>query len=132
MLNAPSNILECIEDGYRLPLKFNPPSFSQNNHSSAGVHQEFVDDAVHSLLSNRCVVKVNKQPHICSPLSVVSNATGKLRLVLNLKNLNKFLHVVTFKYEDLCVAALMFEKNDYLFKFDLKSGWISTQSAMSS
>ena len=28
-----------------------------------------------------------------------------------------------FKYEDLRVAALMFEKHEYLFKFDLKSGY---------
>ena len=48
---------------------------------------------------------------------------GKLRLVLNLRYLNQFLHVSHFKYEDLRVAALMFEKHDYLFKFDLKSGY---------
>jgi len=65
-------------------------------------------------------MKVDQQPHVCSPLSVVSNAVGKLRLVLNLKYLNKFLHVMTFKYEDLHVAALLFERNDYMFKFDLK------------
>ena len=28
-----------------------------------------------------------------------------------------------FKYEDLRMAALMFERNDYKFKFDLKSGY---------
>ena len=29
----------------------------------------------------------------------------------------------TFKYEELRVAALMFDKNEYLFKFYLKSGY---------
>ena len=60
---------------------------------------------------------------MCSPLSVVSNTAGKLQLVLNLRYLNQFLHVVRFKYEDLLIAALMFEANEYLFKFDLKSGY---------
>ena len=30
---------------------------------------------------------------------------------------------MTFKYKDLHVAAFMFEKNEYLFKYDLKSGY---------
>jgi len=31
--------------------------------------------------------------------------------------------VVNFKYEDLRTAALMFEKGEYMFKFNLKSGY---------
>ena len=54
---------------------------------------------------------------------MVANAEGKLRLVLNLKYLNQFLHKVKFKYEDIRVALLMFTKEDFLFKFDLKSGY---------
>jgi len=61
--------------------------------------------------------------YLCSPLSVVANATGKLCLVLNLKYLNNYLHVIGFKYEDLRTVALMFEADEYLFKFDLKSGY---------
>ena len=48
---------------------------------------------------------------------------GKLRLVLNLRYVNQFLHVTKFKYEDLRVATLMFERNEHMFKFDLKSGY---------
>ena len=113
-------MLDCIEHGYRLPLKFLPPPYSQNNHKLAILHQSFVDDAVLSLINNRCVVQVSEKPHVCSALSVVSNSSGKLRLVLNLWYLNQFLHVISFKYEDLRVAALMFEKDEFLFKFDLK------------
>ena len=54
---------------------------------------------------------------------MVANAEGKLRLVLNLKYLNQFLHKFKFKYEDIRVALLMFTKQDFLFKFDLKSGY---------
>ena len=109
--------------GYRLPLKFIPPSHCQQNHKSTELHSVFVDQAVQSLIANHCVIKVNSQPEVCSPLSVVGNAQGKLRLVLNLKYLNQFLHVLSFKYEDLRTAALMFEQGEYMFKFDLKSGY---------
>lgn len=83
----------------------------------------FVDEAVQNLLSHCCVSRVEQIPLVCSPLSVVANSDGKLRLVLNLRYLNQFLHVVSFKYEDLRVAALLFELKEYLFKFDLKSGY---------
>ena len=51
------------------------------------------------------------------------NLEGKLRLVLNLKHLNQFLHKDKFKYENLRMALLMFQKDDLLFKFDLKSDY---------
>ena len=98
-----------------------PPTYFQENHKSAISHCPFVNEAIKGLLSNRCAMRVEK-PHVCSPLSVVSKSTGNLHLVLNLQYLNQFLHVASFKYEDLRIAALMFEANDFLFKFDLKSG----------
>ena len=123
VLQAPPPILECIEKGYRLPLKFIPPSHSQSNHKSAELHHEFVDEAIQNLIQNRCIVSKDQKPYICSPLSVVENSSGKLRLVLNLRYLNQFLYAPHFKYEDLRVAALLFEKHEFLFKFDLKSGY---------
>ena len=123
VLQAPPPILDCIENGYRLPLKFIPPPHCQSNHKSTVVHHSFVADAVENLVKNRCALRVSGRPHVCSPLSVVSNSAGKLSLVLNLRYLNQYLHVLTFKYEDLRVAALLFDVDEYLFKFDLKSGY---------
>ena len=68
-------------------------------------------------------MKVQSKPEVCSPLSVVGNPEVKLRLVLNLRYLSQFLYVQSFKFEDLRTAALMFEQGEYLFKFDLKSGY---------
>ena len=123
VLQAPPPILDCIENGYRLPLKFIPPTHCQPNHKSTVIHRSFVEEAVENLVNNRCVLRVSERPHVCSPLSVVCNSAGKLRLVLNLRYLNQYLHVLTFKYEDLRVAALLFDANEYLFKFDLKLGY---------
>ena len=43
--------------------------------------------------------------------------------VINLWYLNRFLWQDNFKYEDLCIAMLMFQKGDYLFSFDFISQW---------
>ena len=120
VLKTPDTVLEYIENNYRLPIRFLPPSHNHSNNKSTETHQQFVDEAVHSLLANR---KVETEPWVCSPLSVVSNSVGKLCLILNLWYVNQFLHVTKFKYEDLRVAVLMFERNKYMFKFDLKSSY---------
>ena len=54
---------------------------------------------------------------------MVENSSGKLRLVLNLQYLNQFLYTPHLKYEDLRVAALLFERHEFLFKFVLKSDY---------
>ena len=54
---------------------------------------------------------------------MVDNGRRKRRLVINLHYLNQSLWKDKFKYEDLCTAMLMFQKDDYMFSFDLKSGY---------
>ena len=49
----------------------------------------------------------------------------KKRLVLNLRHMNK-LHVVRkqkLKYEDMSIAMMLFRPGEYMFTFDLKSGY---------
>ena len=116
-------ITSCIREGYKLPLRNLPEKFSMPNQQSALDHNEFVSQALEELEQNQCIIKTQDPPHVCSPLSVVSNRQGKLRLVLNLRYLNQFLWVDKFKYEDLRTAMLMFQRDDYLFSFDLKSGY---------
>ena len=61
------------------------------------------------LLATGCILKVDKRPFICSPLSV-AEGPNKKRLVVNLRYLNSFLWKQ--KYEDLHTALLLFEKGD--------------------
>ena len=68
-------------------------------------------------------MRVQQQPEVCSPLLVMGNLLGELYLVLNLKYLKQYLHVLNFNYGDLRIAALMFEQGDYnMFKFNWKFG----------
>jgi len=116
-------VLDCIIDGYKLPLRVVPDCFTKKNQESALKNSNFVAEALRELETNRCIERVDDQPHICSPLSVVENGKGKSRLVINLRYLNQFLWKDKFKYEDIRIAMLMFQKNDFMFSFDLKSGY---------
>ncbi|KAL5506337.1 hypothetical protein EMCRGX_G007955 [Ephydatia muelleri] len=53
----------------------------------------------------------------------VTNGVGKMRLVVNLRHVNGFLWKQKFKYEDLRVAMMLFEQGEWLYSFDLKSGY---------
>ena len=93
------------------------------NHRSAQQNKEFVTEAVSDLIIKQCIKKVKNVPHVCSPLSVVISNSGKKRLVIDLRYLNQHLLWEKFKYEDLRLAMLMFEKGDFMFSFDLKAGY---------
>jgi len=62
-------------------------------------------------------------PYICSPLAGVVSQKGNKALVINLKHLNQNLWKEHFKYEGLCTVMQMISKHDYVFTFDLKSGY---------
>ena len=61
-------------------------------------------------------------PIVCSPLSVVTNASGK-RLVLDLRYVNQFLPDCKFKYEGLELVPTLFNCGNYFTTFDPKSGY---------
>ncbi len=122
-LGAPDFVVDTIETGYVLPLKSIPAPFSRRNQTSAMHNTGFVQQSLADLLASNCIREVPQEPYICSPLSVVESSGGKKRLVINLRHLNKFLWKQKFKYEDLRVAILLFENGDFLFSFDLKSGY---------
>ena len=123
VLKAPLPVREWVAEGYKLPFLSLPPPYFRTNQRSALDNVGFVSSAISELLANRCIKEINHKPHICSPLSVVANSTGKLRLVLNLRYLNQYLLRDKFKYEDLRIAMQMFEPDDYMFTFDLKAGY---------
>ena len=91
------SVLSIIESGYALPLKSEPPVRSQKNQPSAYFRSEFVQTSIEELLVGGCIKQIELKPHICSPLSVVENSSGKLRLVVNLRYLNKYLWKQKFK-----------------------------------
>ena len=51
------------------------------------------------------------------------NTKGKKRFVINSRYLNQFLKKESFKYEDLRTLLTLLKTQDYLCKFDLKSGY---------
>ena len=81
-----------------------------------------MEEAIHELVSTRCVEQCSECPVVCSPLSVVVNRKGKKRLVLDLRYVNQFILMKKFKYEGLNMVPQLFCKGDFFHHVRLKVG----------
>ena len=90
-LEPSSFVKEVIMQGYRIPFIRLRDPVCYKNHKSAIEHSKFVQDAIQELVSKHCVVQSFQCPAVCSPLSVVVNARGKERLVIDLCYINQFI-----------------------------------------
>ena len=116
-------ILDVIDEGYRIPFYSTPPpSFSRNN-KSALAHRSFVDEAISELLLTYRVFETDVIPRNVNPLSVSIQSSGKKRLILDLRLINKHLWKKSVKFEDLRVALNYLEKGHFMFSFDIQSGY---------
>ena len=120
-LHASKFVLNVIEQGYKLPFEQPCPSFLAKNNASSRQHPKFVTESIDKLLQQNCIREVSGPSFCCNPLTV---ATGKkLRLVLDLRHVNKFLQTFKFRYENLKTLVKIFEPGFFFATFDLKNGY---------
>lgn len=104
------NVLNVIKHGYFLPLIAEPPGSFDNNNKSSFKHPTFVTHVILELLKAGC-----------NPITVAEGK--KLRLVLDLRNVNEYITNTKFKYDNLSTVAEILEKYDFFTTFDLTSGY---------
>ena len=93
-------ILLVIEEGYKLPFKTFSPSACIKNNKSAKENVSFVTEEIQSLLRKDVISESKQKPTVVNPLTVAYNKEGKLRLVLDCRHTNEYLHKFRFRYED--------------------------------
>jgi len=121
-MGASGWVLRILEEGYRLPFITQPRPAVMKNHRSAETHSSFVQSAIQELVSAGSARPVTSaEATIVSPLGVVEGK--KLRLILDLRVLNKSLATFRFRCDGLDCLAEMYRKGDYVVQFDLKSAY---------
>lgn len=123
-IDAPAYLLDVIKNGYRLPFKSNnlEPRFTLSNATMSPEDINFVTSEIESLIQTEAVSEVDAPAQVNSPLFVVRN-TGKPRMIINLKRLNRALICPRFKYEDLDLVSRWIIPKGWLTKFDMKAGY---------
>ena len=119
-------LAQWIRDGIPLHwenLKVKATACFVPNHKGALEHDAFVSKSVLELLVAGAIMMVSTRPKCVHPLNVVPKKNGKLRLILDLRHVNKFLHKFKFKFESLADAAMLMQPNDLLCSADLTNGY---------
>ena len=116
-------VMDVISSGYKLPLRYEPKSVTLRNNLSSVNHSVFVDTEISNLLRKKCISQVKFVPTVVNPLTVADNSRSKLRLVLDCRHINLFLHKFKFAYENEATAKILFKKGDFAFHFDLMAAY---------
>ena len=122
-IGASPFILSIIQYGYKIPFITAPSKIVQRNNQSALQHDQFVEQAILELVQSGRIVRTDEIPHVVNPLSVSVQPCGKLRLILDLRHVNKYVSKNSVKYEDWRTALTYFQINSFMILFDLKSGY---------
>ena len=81
-----------------------------------------MNDSIKELLESKRIAEVPFKPDVVNPLSVSSNK-GKRCLILDLRYVNDYLEKHKIKFKGWKTFQNYIPSNNYLFKFDLKSGY---------
>ena len=87
-LKASKFTMDIIRNGYILPFENTPPPFYAQNNKSSLRETKFVEESILKLLTDGCIRSVKEPPHCINPLTVAER-NSKLRLVLDLRHVNK-------------------------------------------
>ena len=122
-IGASQYILDVIDSGFRIPFHSTPLVSFSNNNKSTLANASFVDEAISELLLTNRIFESDAIPHNVNPLSVSVQSSGKKRLILDLRIINKHVWKQTVKFEDLKVALNFLDAGHFMFSFDIKSGY---------
>ena len=101
------------------------PPCNIRNHKAAYTpeHKAFISDCVAKLVQANAAQQWRGKPRCVHPLTVVPKKNGKLRLILDLRHVNQYLHVPKFKFESLLELSHLLLPEANMFSIDLQDGY---------
>jgi hypothetical protein len=124
-IGAPKFVVNWIKDGIPLEFSQEPPRVHIHNPQLTKRQADFVDQEIHELKKcgaiRQCVP--GEVPHCVCPIKTVPKKGNQLRLIHDLREVNKFVNVSKFSNEGIDVVTSLLQYNDYMITVDLKSGF---------
>ena len=121
-IGANVSVIDVLENGYKIPLITLPKAAKFPNNHSALNNANFVTQTVEELLNTGRIKEVKNPPYAVNPLSLSENGSHKLRLILDLRYVNKHVFKDKIKFDDWKIMQDFLEPTDLLFKFDISQG----------
>ena len=111
-----------ISKGYVIPFRKLPETAIIRNNKSSLIHPVFVHNAIDELLLSGAIIETVRPVTVINPLTVAER-NSKLRLVLDLRYINKLVVLDKMRFEGSDTFVQYIEPNSWMFSFDLKSGY---------
>ena len=117
-------ILRVVK-GYTIPFLNTPPEQEIRPFVLPLAEQTAMDQEISALLKKGAVQQTLSSKGFVSNVFLVPKSSGKWRLILNLKALNRYVKQEHFKMEDIrCVKDLL-KQGGYMCKVDLKDAYLT-------
>ena len=92
-------VIDVLDNGYKIPLITLLKAAKFPNNHYALTNANFVTQAVEELLNTGRIKEVKNPPYVVNPLSVSENGSHKLRLILDLRYVNKHVFKNKIKFD---------------------------------
>ena len=127
------NILSIITNGDTIEFEEDIP----NKHSCLNQYEEHQVDLIVPEVQNmvnKGIIKecFHERKEFVSPIFITPKSDGGIRLILNLKELNKAVKFRHFKMQTIKDPILMINQGDFMTSIDLKDAYYSVQCTLKS
>lgn len=121
-------VLKCVQ-GYTFPFEKNPPlSRVSKIKAKRGALSDLGDKEVELLIQKQILEEIPSDSEVfSSPFFAVPKKDHKIRLVINLRALNKYLSVDSFKMEGLSLVPEVVKKGDFCAKIDMREAFFAVK-----
>ena len=117
-------VLSLIKNGYQIPFKDQPPLSREPIFFQQSQRRE-LEEEVTSLLQKGAVEEIQPEiPGFYSRIFLFPKKNGKLRLIIDLSTLNKYVFVQSFRMETQRKVRNAIRQNDWAFSLDLTDAYL--------
>ena len=113
--------------GDHLQLRSCPPLFHnlwQFNVKAAAAHHPIIQKEVYELLAKVAIEPSSGGAGFYSSVFVLPKHIGGLHPILNLKQFNCYLHILSFKMPTIRHVQQLIQHSDYVFSIDLQDAYL--------
>mmetsp|Transcript_8328 Transcript_8328/g.29419 ORF Transcript_8328/g.29419 Transcript_8328/m.29419 type:complete len:168 (-) Transcript_8328:3139-3642(-) len=127
-MGANEEVMKMVEDGYEIPFscdRADVPTFhAASNGIGCNHYDAWLRTAIAEAVAVGAVSEVAQRPHVVARVDVIPKSTpGKYRIIVDLRCLNDRVLRRLFKYEHFGSFRSSIHENDWMFAFDLESGY---------
>ena len=118
------HVIQWLQQGVPIPFKTLPPTFDLRNTIRSHKETLFFNSEVRRLASQGVISCVTEKPRGISPIACVpKKGKNQFRKIIDLRHLNSFCAVDSFRNEDIEVVCNLVQPNDEMITVDLRDGF---------